>query len=76
MSKVPLHPSSMHVLQRLQGYLAHEKHPPRRTLQEDYALSPMVVLGRWVFLMRGTPALANSNTHRVRPLKFQETHHS
>jgi hypothetical protein len=29
----------------LQGYLAHKKQHPPRTLQEDYAEGPMVVLG-------------------------------
>ena len=28
-----------------QGYLAHKKQPPPRTLQKDDAQSPMVVLG-------------------------------
>ena len=30
---------------RLQGYLAHKKQPPPRTLQKAYAWGPMVVLG-------------------------------
>ena len=30
----------------LQGYLAHKKLPPARTLQYDYSLSPTVVLGK------------------------------
>ena len=29
----------------LQGYIAREKHPPRRTLQLDYTQGPVVVLG-------------------------------
>ena len=36
----------------LQGYLAHKKLRPPRTLQQDYALGPMVVLGGGLFLMR------------------------
>ena len=30
---------------RLQGYLAHLKTPPPRTLQKDYAWGPVVALG-------------------------------
>jgi len=29
----------------LQGYLAHKKQPPFRTIQQAYAYGPMVVLG-------------------------------
>jgi hypothetical protein len=29
----------------VQGYLAHKKPPPRRTVQYDHAQAPMVVLG-------------------------------
>ena len=39
----------------LQGYLAPEKQPPRRTLQKPYAYGPMVILGGWVFLMSEVP---------------------
>ena len=40
----------------LQGYLAHKKTPPRRTLQNAYAYGPMVAIGRWAFSYeRGTP---------------------
>ena len=41
----------------VQGYLAHEKHPSRRTLHQPYAKGPMVVLGLggWVLLMREVP---------------------
>ena len=40
----------------LQGYLAHEKLPPPRTLQKIHAKGPMGVLGGWVFSFeRGTP---------------------
>ena len=41
----------------LQGYLAHKKQRPPRTLQKDVAWDPMVVLG-WgaVSYERGTPA--------------------
>ena len=37
------------------GYLAHKKHPPRRTLQKPYAQGPMVILWGWVFLMSEEP---------------------
>ena len=36
-------------------YLAHKKHPPRRTLQEYFAEGPTVVLGRWLFLRSEVP---------------------
>ena len=39
----------------IQGHLAHEKQPPRRTLQEDQAQGPMVILGGWVFRMSEVP---------------------
>ena len=42
-------------LNRLQGYLAHKKQPPPRTLQEDNVEGPLVVLGGWVFLMSEVP---------------------
>ena len=46
------HTRELHV----QGYLAHNKPPPHRTLHWDYASGPMVVLGRWaVSYERGTP---------------------
>ena len=39
----------------VQGYLAHKKQPPRRTLQYPYAQGPMVVLEGWVFLVSEVP---------------------
>jgi len=40
----------------LQGYLAHKKHPPPRTLQWDYTYGPIAVLGGGaVSYERGTP---------------------
>ena len=40
----------------LQGYLAHERYPPPRTLQQDYAQGPLVVLGGGaISYERGTP---------------------
>ena len=40
----------------LQGYLAHQKHLPPRTLQQDYPSGPRVVLGGGaVSYERGTP---------------------
>jgi hypothetical protein len=43
----------------VQGYLAHKKQRPPRTLQEDYAQGHMVVLGGVaVSYERGTPVLA------------------
>jgi hypothetical protein len=42
----------------LQGYLAHKKPPPPRTLQQAYAYGPVVVLGGGlVSYERGTPAV-------------------
>jgi len=42
----------------VQGYLAHKKHPPPRSLQEDYILGPRVVLGGVaVSYERGIPVL-------------------
>ena len=38
-----------------QGYLAHQKTPRRRTLQQPYAQGPMVILAGWVFLMSEVP---------------------
>ena len=32
-------------IDKYQGYLAHKKPPPPRTLQEDYALGPLGALG-------------------------------
>ena len=41
---------------RIQGCLAHKKHPPPRTLQEDYTQGVMVVLGGGAASYeRGTP---------------------
>ena len=43
-------------MSEVRGHLAHEKHPPPRTLQLDYAQGPMVVLrGSAVSHGRGTP---------------------
>jgi len=43
----------------LQGYLAHKKQRPPRTLQWDYAYGPMAVLvGENVSYERGTPVTA------------------
>ena len=39
----------------LQGYLAHKKLHPARTIQQAYASGPMVVLGGWAFLMSEVP---------------------
>ena len=39
-----------------EGYLAHKKPPPPRTLQLAYAQGPMVVIGEVAaFYERGTP---------------------
>ena len=48
----------MSEVQGLQGYLAHKKQQPPRTLQKDYAQGHMVAL-RWgaVSYERGTPVL-------------------
>ena len=37
---------------RVQGYLAHKKLPPPRTLQQAYAKGHIVILGGWT-LFRG-----------------------
>ena len=51
--------------ERVQGYLAHTKQRPPRTLQSDHALGPMVALGGGaVSYERGTPVHA----HRLSPL--------
>jgi len=43
----------------MQGYLAHKKQRPSRTLQQEYAVGPMVVLwGGAVSYERGTPCTA------------------
>ena len=34
-----------HSCGHVQGYLSQQKQPPPRTLQQDYAWGPMVVLG-------------------------------
>ena len=39
----------------IQGYLAHKKQPPTRTLQQDYTQGPMVFLGEGLFLMSEVP---------------------
>ena len=41
--------------EQLQGCLAHETPPPRRTLPSPCAWGPMVIPGGWVFLMREFP---------------------
>ena len=55
MGEVPLYSPVKPRLQpcawSLQGYLAHKKHPPPRTLQWDYTYGPMVILGGVLFLM-------------------------
>ena len=46
----------------LQGFLAHKKLPPPRTLQYGYAYGPMVVLGGGaVSYERGTPVAASAD---------------
>ena len=37
------------------GYLAQKKQHPRRTLQQEYASGPIMVLGGWLFLMSEVP---------------------
>ena len=39
----------------IQGYLAYKKPPPRRTLQQEYARGPMVVLQGGLFFMSEVP---------------------
>ena len=45
----------------LQGYLAHKKHPPPRTLQKDYARVIWWSWGGGLFLMNEVPLYA----HRI-----------
>ena len=40
---------------QVQVYLAHKKLPPPRTLQQDYAQGPMVVIRGGRFLMSEVP---------------------
>ena len=50
----------------VQGYLAHEKQRPTRTLQKDSAQGPMVALGEGaVSYERGTPAERSRVAGRV-----------
>ena len=39
----------------VQGYLAHKKTQPSRTLLWDYAWGPLVALGGWRFLISEVP---------------------
>ena len=49
------------------GYLAHKEQRPPRTLQEDYAQHPTVVLGGGaVSYERGTPVPAGAKTQEIR----------
>ena len=61
----------MHALQAggmhggIQGYLAHKKLSPARTLLQDYAWGPTVVLGGGaVSYERGTPVGAHKRVHQ------------
>ena len=47
----------------VQGYLAHKKQPPRRTLQYPYGQGPRVILDGWAFLMNDVPL------HRAHPAR-------
>ena len=39
----------------LKGYLAHKKHPSRRTLQQPYASGPRLIVWGWaISIYRGT----------------------
>ena len=62
---------------RVQGYLANEKLQSPRTLQQDYAQSPMMVLGGGgaVSYERGTPVeglLSKKETHQSRGLRQKD----
>ena len=50
--------------QTLQGNLAHKKHPPPRTLHQDYASGHMVVLWGGSFLRARCPCSESSVTTR------------
>jgi len=50
-----VHMSEFQLTAPLRGCLAHEKRPPRRTLQYDHPYGPVVALGGVLFLMSGVP---------------------
>ena len=49
---------------RIQGYLAHKKHPPHSILQYVYTWGHMVVLGGGGYDVRGTPGSGRGETLR------------
>ena len=54
-----------HVVWMLQGYLAHKKLHPPRTLQQEYAEGPMVVLGGGGFVMSEVPLYPGSEVFKL-----------
>ena len=52
---IPTPPPCTPVGASLQGYLAHRKRPPRRTLQYDHPEGPVVALGEKPFFMMEVP---------------------
>ena len=59
------------VLRQPQGYLAPKNQRPLRTLPSEYAYGPMVVLGRWAFLMSEVP-LQFIDTGMARSTRIRE----
>ena len=57
--------SSLLIIRPLQGYLAHKKLLPPRTLQWAYAQGPMVVLGGVNFFMSEVPLYDPAPKHQV-----------
>jgi len=43
--------------------LAHKKHPPRRTLKQEYTPGPMVIPGGVLFLLSEIPLYASGFRH-------------
>ena len=54
----PVRAHNLVLMREVQRYLAHMKHPSRRTLQQPYASEPLVILGAWVFLRARCPCIS------------------
>ena len=55
---------TLHPFGPLQGYLAHKKQRPPKTLQQEYAQGPTVVLRERKFLMSELPLYRDRETLR------------
>ena len=72
--RLPACPEAGPADSHMQGYLAHKKQPPRRTLQKPYVQGPMVVLGVGVSYERGTHVMPDgSNSHFIEMCSGSET---